>query len=1051
MKTLTLFLLTPLLAASAANLPLPAADEARGLIVVAGAKPDHAQQLLDFVKVSPAILLALAEDRSVLEDTIREGGAIGQITVVDGERIPIGDAMASVVIDAGSQLPEAELSRVLRPFGRLIHGGKTSIKPRPEAMDDWAYFHHDAANSEHSRDTAVAEPRGLQWIAGPTNRQDFTLVFGETALTVFRDIGQDDRDASLMARDAFSGMPMWHREDLAPQTRFAIVMDEKRVILHPEKRGWLEPHAIALDRLTGETIQTFDQGFDFTVTKEMMQEDRRSMQYAQARAEDLQFRLLDGVLVQTIREEVIVLDAETGERKWSRKAAEGKGFVHPTAGDGTLFLVEGEYTRHSSYTHWPMSKPERIYAFDLASGEEKWVVDWDEKRFGATHGIYNLQLENSKLAGAVTIQHPPDDKGRKQKPQPHGLILNAKDGSLVYWGREEDAWPGNTGAGHSHVRMHLRGDTAWTAVIGEPIAFWKIDDAANFTSFKGLYTGRDAKFESGMRPVSCTVWRSTPNWWFGGVNCYPILGDGEGYFNRSGRSNCDIGSFPANGLLYSPPNTCQCQVYLPGTKAYHSRHPIAPIADETRLERGTAEPSPARGDGKAGWPQWRRDTARRGWLDQQLPTNLEVIWERKFETGELPGLLAKQWNVDGVARGPITQAAAAEGILAVAESHRQAILGLDPETGETLWRTPVDGRVDSMPSIFRGLVYAGTRNGWVYALARDTGEIVWRFFAAPADDRLAVNGQLESYWPVFGSVPVDEFGVMVVAGRHTACDGGLWWWQLDPATGEIKANGQLGNKNASRFAANWPRKLPIELRPIQNSVPVMNEGWFLLPGANLTRVDGAIGELEEETRRPSVVSFVEDDDFAKQQRRGGMVRFGRNALLGEKSQNVGGWRKPYFAHTLARIFSIRGDEEFVSVGGGLYTAGGRGGGGDSKVHRMRWLDEMTGEKQNEQRIADQIWEHRDGLLESRGLPSISAMAVCDNAIFLGASIYISGRRGEEEREKMAHRLRILDLETGELIRDLPVPDRVLQGGISLADGRIFVACEDGGLVCYGEK
>ena len=73
-----------------------------------------------------------------------------------------------------------------------------------------------------------------------------------------------------MARDAFSGMPLWVREDLAPQTRFAIVMDEKRVILQPQKRGWLEPHAIALDRKTSETIQTFDQRFNFTVTKELM-------------------------------------------------------------------------------------------------------------------------------------------------------------------------------------------------------------------------------------------------------------------------------------------------------------------------------------------------------------------------------------------------------------------------------------------------------------------------------------------------------------------------------------------------------------------------------------------------------------------------------------------------------------------------------------------------------------------------------------------------------------------------------------------------------------
>ena len=766
-----------------------------------------------------------------------------------------------------------------------------------------------------------------------------------------------------------------------------------------------------------------------------------------SRAEDLQFRLSDGVLAMCLREEVIVLDASSGARLWSRRADEGLGFVHPTVGDGALYLVEGPYARRSSYTHWPMAEPDRVHAFDLRSGEPRWRRDWDDAVFGEAHAIYNLQVEGGRLAGAVTV-HPPEGV-RERKPWPHGLILDARDGSVVYWGREDDAWPGNTGHGHSHIRLHLRGDQAWTMSIGQPIAFWTVGDAENFTSFKDLYSGRNATFDSGLRPVSCTVWRSTPKWWFGGVNCYPTAGDELGWFNRSGRSNCDIGAFPANGLLYSPPNTCQCQPYLPGTKAYHSREPVPPLADNAgRLVTGAAKPAANAKPG--GWPQWRRDTGRRGWSEETIATDPKLVWRKQCELGEVPELLRSQWRADGVAIGPITQASVAEGVLVFAETHRQTVVALDPASGEERWRAPVDGRIDSQPTIHNGAVYVGTRNGWVYCLARDSGELVWKFFAAPADDRIVVNGQLESVWPVFGAVPVDERGVVVVAGRHTDTDGGMLWRQLDPATGEALAGGWLGGGEAATTkAANWPRKLPIQLRPMQNTVPIMDEHWFMLPRRIVLRnADGSLGDPGPDGRL-NADSFLDIEDFPEHQRKARLARFGANSILGERRQNVGGWRKPLYANTLARIYAIRGDE-FVSVGGGLGTASGRGGGGDSKVHRMRWIDEPVKVKANPQswHWSEVVWEHKDTLLDSRGLPSVSAMAVSDNAVFLGASIYISGRRGEEEREKMAHRLRILDLESGALIRDLPVPARVLQGGIALAAGRIVIASEDGGLTVY---
>ena len=87
----------------------------------------------------------------------------------------------------------------------------------------------------------------------------------------------------------------------------------------------------------------------------------------------------------------------------------------------------------------------------------------------------------------------------------------------------------------------------------------------------------------------------------------------------------------------------------------------------------------------------------------------------------------------------------------VAVPHRQEVIALDAATGKPRWRIVADGRVESQPTIHRGLVLFGTRSGWVYAVSRDTGATVWRHFAAPSAERIVVNGQLESPWPATAS------------------------------------------------------------------------------------------------------------------------------------------------------------------------------------------------------------------------------------------------------------------------------------------------------------
>jgi hypothetical protein len=97
--------------------------------------------------------------------------------------------------------------------------------------------------------------------------------------------------------------------------------------------------------------------------------------------------------------------------------------------------------------------------------------------------------------------------------------------------------------------------------------------------------------------------------------------------------------------------------------------------------------------------------------------------------------------------------------------------------------------------IYKGRVLFGSADGWVYCLRAADGELIWRFQAAPQDLRLAAFEQLESVWPLPGSVLVQNDVVYCVAGRSMFLDGGLRFLRLDPATGSKLSEDVLDDRD----------------------------------------------------------------------------------------------------------------------------------------------------------------------------------------------------------------------------------------------------------------
>ena len=149
----------------------------------------------------------------------------------------------------------------------------------------------------------------------------------------------------------------------------------------------------------------------------------------------------------------------------------------------------------------------------------------------------------------------------------------------------------------------------------------------------------------------------------------------------------------------------------------------------------------------------------------------------------VPVELSKRWEVDLACQA--SHAVIVGDRLWLAEKDAHRIRCLNAVSGQDIWSFTAGGRIDSAPTVHDGSVLFGCRDGSVYCLRASDGTLVWRFHAAPGRQRLVSFGQVESVWPVQGSVLVQDGVVYFAAGRSSFLDGGIMVYGLDANTGQV--------------------------------------------------------------------------------------------------------------------------------------------------------------------------------------------------------------------------------------------------------------------------
>ena len=159
--------------------------------------------------------------------------------------------------------------------------------------------------------------------------------------------------------------------------------------------------------------------------------------------------------------------------------------------------------------------------------------------------------------------------------------------------------------------------------------------------------------------------------------------------------------------------------------------------------------------------------------------------------------------------GRLSAMTAAGGRVYVASIDRHTLYALSAETGDHLWHFTAGGRVDSPPTCWQDRVVFGSADGHVYCLSADDGRLAWRLRAAPSNAQITAFEQLESVWPVHGSVLIHDDVLYCVAGRSVFLDHGLRLLRLNPRSGEVLSVTVLDQKDrqSNRDLQDYARQL----------------------------------------------------------------------------------------------------------------------------------------------------------------------------------------------------------------------------------------------------
>ena len=790
------------------------------------------------------LVMAFDRDTNAVQQCRKQLAAEGLIgpasaVLLTGDRLPFPENSVNLIIAPrvlGIQLDE--MQRVVVPGGtmRFKHDGRwvTRHKPPGDDIDDWTHFLYDSTNNAVSRDRRCGPADSLQWIDDPlwTRSHDFLSTFAVAVSDNGRlfSILDEAPVASamipprwmLVCRDAFNGVVLWKREmtgwfdSMYPMRSGPNHLLRRLVAADGKVFVTLDVDAPVsiLDAATGETIRELA-GTEHT--EEILyrggclylainpDSDGESIQYYKSR-----LQRIPTPAVPKVQKSIVAIDVDTGKELWRKADEQTRPVMELTLAvnnDRVLYATDKAIVcldRKNGKTHWQVEVPVviqrptwsvptlAIYKDVVLYGDRS-VQPGEEKPDRETAS----QLENGGVAGSVTA-------------------FAVADGGRLWSTETHDGF-------HFPVEVFVANDRVWTGAVAHPTDEGFIQARDYRTGNVVFEREPDASFAVGHH--RCHRNKATERFLVTGRGFVEWIDLETG--RRSAdiflRGACSFGVLPANGLLYDPPDPCICgterklrgfcalaskqvsgggfQVSGPVLRkgpAYKPHQAVAGLPTEpparpkvsknggdlrSSVAAGSGDPRRAR-EGDT-WPTYRHDNERSGVTPMRLSTPLEIDWQKRLS------------------EKPLSSPVAAKGKLVLASPDTHTVHCLDAQTGEQRWKYIVGGPIDTPPTIYRGRVYLGGRDGCLYALDLDSGDLAWQLNLFPDAPRIHAFGQLESAQPMQGSVLVKDDFVYALSGRSSFLDGGLHLFKVRTVDGKVMVTRNLkGELEGGKKAVN---------------------------------------------------------------------------------------------------------------------------------------------------------------------------------------------------------------------------------------------------------
>jgi len=960
------------------------------------------------------------------------------ITRLTAPALPYIDNLVNLVlVEKLGAISTAEVMRVLAPEGvayvRRGDSWEKSVKPRPATIDEWTHYLHGPDNNAVANDRVVALPYHVQWIGAPKwarhhNHLSSTSSAVSASGRLFAIVDEAPAASldlpplwSLVARDAFNGVVLWKKRvgpwegHLRPfrsgptelSRRLVAARDRVYVTL-----GYGKP-LVALDAATGETVKNYD-GTDDTV--EIIHAgdvlflvlgsiDRERYTQAQRR----------GVASPAPRQKKIVaIHAASGKPHWVKN----DGDTHELL-PSTLCVGEGNRLFFQNLSHlvcldgltgalqW--RKPRSVARNRLAWSTPT-VVAWQDVVFSA---------DAAAPKGDVPAGQP-DQADWKVTPRTMNRVLSL--GELIAFSAKDgkELWRCPSAQGYnSPADVFVAGGLVWTGTAPNR-------NTTDFTEGRDPRTGEikqrlDTEFAfTSAHHHRCYRNKATERFILLGRTGVEVidLAGGDNRRNCWIRGACQYGVLPANGLLYLPPHSCACYIQskLSGFWALApKRASDGSIAtNPPQLERGpacaTSVPGPTSSSTTNDWPTHRGSVARTGSTAAAVPTQPAQTWAQPIG-------------------GKLSSPVIAEGSILVAAVDRHTVHAFDAASGTPRWTFTAEGRIDSPPTIYASLVIFGCTDGYIYCLRRVDGVLAWRFRAAPTDRRTVSFGQIESVWPVTGSVLIHEGVIYALAGRSSYLDEGMFMYKLIPHTGRVLDITNFYDRDLKTGSQDEYKIDDVELAGMLPDVLSCDGKHIFLRDNQFDLIGNPTVQVIPHLY--SSVGLLDDHWWHRTYWMWSDRAYGRAA----------GWHVAGNHRPSGRILVL--DEKTVfGYGRERVTSGGKGMEGYHLFRADKKVKPLARKLKNRNAaLSEHLTPGRVKYHWSRPVPLVvRAMVLADKQLI------IAGPRKIEDRE--GGQLLILSATDGTTRHKSELKTPPVFDGLAAADGRLYLTTIDGQVICF---